>query len=54
MVIVSILGLIMLVGLLMYALASNAKLVEIGRIMFFCALLAFCFALNAHVVAVLR
>lgn len=30
-----------LIGLLMYILASNAKVVEIGRIAFGCGLLAF-------------
>jgi hypothetical protein len=33
--------LVALIGLLMYALAANAKLVEIGRIMFAFGLLAF-------------
>ena len=33
--------LVALAGVLMYALAVNAKLVEIGRIMFFSGLLAF-------------
>ena len=33
--------LIALVGVLMYALSTNPKLVEIGRIMFGCGLLAF-------------
>lgn len=33
--------LICLVGLLMYALSVNGKLVEIGRMMFWCGLLAF-------------
>lgn len=33
--------LVALVGVLMYALAANPKLVEIGRIAFFCGLLAF-------------
>jgi len=33
--------LVALVGVLMYALCSNAKLAEIGRIAFFCGLLAF-------------
>lgn len=33
--------LIALVGCLMYALATNPKLCELGRIMFFCGLLAF-------------
>jgi hypothetical protein len=30
-----------LVGILMYALCTNAKLSEIGRLMFACGLLAF-------------
>jgi Na+/phosphate symporter len=33
--------LVALIGVLMYALASNPKLVEIGRICFGCGLLAF-------------
>jgi Na+/phosphate symporter len=33
--------LICVIGLLMYALSANPKLVEIGRIMFFVGLLAF-------------
>jgi Na+/phosphate symporter len=33
--------LICVIGLLMYALAANAKLVEIGRMMVFAGLLAF-------------
>ena len=33
--------LICVVGLLMYALASNPKLVEVGRIMFWTGLLSF-------------
>ncbi len=33
--------LIALIGLLMYALSTNGKLAEIGRIMFFAGLLAF-------------
>jgi Na+/phosphate symporter len=33
--------LIALVGVLMYALAANPKNQELGRIMFFCGLLAF-------------
>jgi hypothetical protein len=40
--------LIALVGVLMYALASNPKLVEIGRIMFFCGLLVVTWFLGAH------
>lgn len=30
-----------LIGVLMYALSANPKLVEIGRMMFWCGLLAF-------------
>lgn len=33
--------LVALIGLLMYALSANPKLVEIGRIMFWTGLLAF-------------
>jgi hypothetical protein len=33
-------ALVCLVGLLMYALSVNSKLIEIGRIMFFAGLLA--------------
>lgn len=33
--------LVALVGVLMYALSANPKLVEIGRISFFCGLLSF-------------
>ena len=33
--------LVALVGVLMYSLSANPKLIEIGRIMFFCGLLAF-------------
>jgi len=40
MIIVFVPALVMIIGLLMYALAANPKLQEIGRIMFFCGLLA--------------
>jgi hypothetical protein len=41
--------LVALIGVLMYALTVHAKLVEIGRILFFCGLLAFLLeAANAH------
>ncbi len=33
-------ALVLIVGLLMYALSANPKLVEIGRTMFWCGLLA--------------
>lgn len=37
--------LIALAGLLVYALAANAKVGEIGRIAFFCGLLVICWLL---------
>jgi len=43
-----------LVGLLMYALSANPKLVEIGRIMFFCGLLAFLLKVAETSVSFLR
>ena len=46
--------LVALVGVLMYALSANGKLVEIGRIMFWTGLLAFLLALSTTSVAVLR
>ena len=33
--------LVAVIGLLIYALTTNAKLIEIGRLMFFAGLLAF-------------
>ena len=44
---------IALVGLLMYALVANPKLAEIGRICFFCGLLAFLLGVPSHLVGVL-
>ncbi len=41
-----------LVGLLVYLLASNAKVQEIGRIAMFCGLLALMFALSASSVQI--
>ena len=46
--------LIALVGLLMYALAANPKLVEIGRIMFAFGLLAFLLQLGPEVVRIFK
>ena len=40
--------LIAIVGLLMYALSANPKLVEIGRLMFACGLLAFLLTAPGH------
>jgi hypothetical protein len=45
--------LVAVIGLLMYALSANGKLVEIGRIMFFCGLLAFLLG-DAALVNVIR
>lgn len=38
--------LVALIGVLMYALSANAKLQEIGRIMFFCGLFTFLLAFH--------
>ena len=46
--------LVALVGVLMYALSTNGKLVEIGRIMFWTGLLAFLFRFTGPSVGVLR
>lgn len=40
--------LVALIGVLMYALAANPKLVEIGRIAFFCGLLVFLLCFCEH------
>ena len=45
--------LIALVGVLMYALSANPKLQEIGRIAFFCGLLAFLIGLPGHTLGLL-
>lgn len=42
--------LLSVVGLLMYALSANPKLVEIGRLMFACGLLAFLLTIPGHLV----
>lgn len=48
---ISILALIVcLVGLLMYALSANAKIVRIGEIMFACGLLVTLFLSGGHTV----
>jgi Na+/phosphate symporter len=46
--------LVALAGVLMYALSTNAKLIEIGRIAFFCGLLAFLITAPTHALQVLR
>lgn len=42
--------LVSLIGAALYVLASNAKVVEIGRLMFACGLLVALFGVAAHVV----
>jgi hypothetical protein len=39
--------LVAIVGVLMYGLATNAKVVRIGEILFFCGLLAFLLVFHA-------
>lgn len=46
--------LVALVGVLMYALSTNPKLQEIGRLMFACGLLAFLFGFSEGAVNLLR
>lgn len=43
-----------LVGLLMYALSTNGKVQEIGRIMFFAGLLAFLLRSGPEVLSILK
>ena len=43
-----------LIGLLVYAFAANPKLVEVGRISFFCGLLAFLLRITESSLTVLR
>ena len=45
---------VLLVGLLMYALSANPKLQEIGRIMFAFGLLAFLFRLASETLNIFR
>jgi hypothetical protein len=46
--------LVALVGVLMYALSTNGKLVEIGRICFWTGLLAFLLRMTGPSVGILR
>lgn len=46
--------LIALAGLLLWLMAANAKVQKVGEYMFFCGLLAFCFALAEKTIALLR
>lgn len=48
--------LVALIGVLMYALCSNPKLQEIGRVSFFAGILSFllCFCQGGHMVGILK
>lgn len=46
--------LVALVGVLMYALATNAKLIEIGRMCFWVGLLAFLMRLEPQMLTLLK
>lgn len=41
-------ALIAVAGLIIYMVAANAKVAEVGRIMFFCGLLVTCALLGGH------
>jgi Na+/phosphate symporter len=41
--------LIALAGLVIYMISSNAKVAEVGRLLFFAGLLAVCLLLGGHV-----
>jgi Na+/phosphate symporter len=45
---------IALIGVLMYALVLNPKLQEVGRIMFFCGLLAFLLSGASRLLEIVR
>jgi len=46
--------LVALVGVLAYALSSNPKIQEIGRISFFCGLLAFLLGVSNHAISLVH
>ncbi len=47
--------LVALIGALIYALSTNPKFAELGRLMFGCGLLAFLFnAASGHLLSVIR
>ena len=45
--------LVALIGVLLWFISANGKVQEAGRIMFFCGLLALCFALSRDTVRLL-
>ncbi len=50
----SILIILLVLAILTYALASNPKVAELGRLAFACSLLAICLQLGTRMVALLR
>ena len=46
--------LVLVIGLLLYALATNGKVAEMGRIMFFCGMIVVTYALSSHLVVLLK
>lgn len=46
--------LVAIIGAMMYALCTNPKLVEIGRLMFACGLLAFLLVYHGQPITVVR
>ncbi len=45
--------LLMIFGLLLYAISNNGKACEIGRIAYFCGLLVLAFHFGSHVIHIL-
>lgn len=54
MIVIGLLFIILITGLALFFIAKNEKWKRVGEIMFACALLAFCFALNSEVLLMLR
>lgn len=46
--------LVALIGVIIYVLCANPKLSEIGRILFFCGLLAFLFVYHGQPITVVK
>jgi len=44
--------LVAVIGLLVYVLASNAKVIEVGKALMWCGILVTLFALASHVIKV--
>ena len=50
----SVLLIILIIGLLLYALATNPKVQELGRLAYACSLLAICLQLGGRMLSLLR